>query len=83
MSCCGQSPGSRLVISQKDIDEGLRFEIEYWGGRRVEIQGVVTGQKYEFSGLSRTGLVDPRDAPAILRNQIFRLKGTKKLEANA
>ena len=79
MSCCGES-GARLVIQQKDIDEGLRFEIEYWGGRRVEVQGTVTGQKYVFSGLSRVALVDPRDAPAILRNQMFRMKGTKKVE---
>lgn len=80
MSCCGQSSGARLVIRQRDIDEGLRFEIEYWGGRRIEIRGSATGMTYVFSGLSRIALVDPRDAPAILRNQMFRMKGTRRAE---
>ena len=72
--------GAHLVITQKDIDAGLRFEIEYWGGRRIVVQGAVTGQTYSFSGLSRTTLVDPRDAPAIVRNQMFRIKGAKRVE---
>ena len=79
MSCCGQSSGRRVILSQRDIDEGLRFEIEYWGGLPVEIEGSATGQRYTFSGLSRVGLIDPRDAPGVLRNQLFRLKGTKKI----
>ena len=79
MSCCGQATGGRVVISQRDIDEGLRFEVEYWGGLKIEIEGAVTGERYTFSGLSRTGAIDPRDAPGILRNQLFRLKGTTKI----
>jgi hypothetical protein len=80
MSCCGQTSG-QITLTQKDIDEGLKFEVEYWGGLTLEVQGPITGQKYTFSGLSRTGLIDPRDAPGILRNQVFRLKGTKKTGA--
>ena len=79
MPCCGQS-GGRVVLNQKDIDEGLRFEVEYWGGRPIEIAGAVTGHAYQFSGLSRTGYIDPRDAPSLLRNSSFRLKGAKKIE---
>lgn len=79
MSCCSQQSGSRLVVSQKDIDEGLRLEIEYWGGRPIEVLGPVTGQKYVFSGLSRVGLIDPRDAPGVLRSQTFRMRGVKKI----
>ena len=69
------------MLSKKDIDEGLRFELEYWGGRQIKVQGTVTGQTYVFSGLSRCGLVDPRDAAGILRNQMFRLRGTERTGA--
>lgn len=81
MSCCGETSGGRIVVNQKDIDEGLRLEVEYWGGPQIEVQGMVTGSKYAFSGRSRIGLIDPRDATGILRNQLFRLKGTKKIGA--
>ncbi len=80
MSCCSQSSGARIVLSQKDIDAGLRLEVEYWGGPTIEIKGLVTGQVYTFSGIARAGLIDPRDAPGILRNQMFRFKGTKRVE---
>ena len=75
MACCGEAAAGRLTISQKDIDEGLLLQIEYLGGRTVQVQGPVTGKTYMFSGLSRIGLVDPRDAPTVLRNSNFRLKG--------
>jgi hypothetical protein len=80
MSCCKGTSSGRIVVSQKDIDEGLRFAVAYWGGRRIEVKGSVTGQTYVFSGLSRDGLIDPRDAPGLLKNQMFRLKGTKRTE---
>ncbi len=73
MSCCRQSAG-RLVVNQKDIDEGLALEIEYSGGRTVTVTGGVTGRSYVFSGLRRLGAVDPRDAITILRDGRFRLK---------
>ena len=78
MSCCGQSSAGSLTIRKQDIDEGLRLDVEYWGGRRIEVEGPVTHQVYTFSGLSRRGLIDPRDAPGILRNSLFRLIGLSK-----
>lgn len=74
MSCCGQGRAGRVTISQRDIDNGLALELEYGGGRSVEVTGEITGRAYRFSGLQRVGAVDPRDAPALLRNPAFRLK---------
>ena len=73
MGCCGQS-GGRLTINQADIDAGLRFEIEYAGGRTVTVRGGATGVSYTFSGLQRVQAVDPRDAAAMLKDRRFRLK---------
>ena len=78
MACCGESGAGRLTITQKEIDEGLALQIEYSGGRTVTVSGPITGKQYVFSGLSRMQDVDPRDAPGILRDRIFRLKGIKK-----
>ena len=75
MGCCGQAVSGRLTITQKEIDEGLMVQIEYVGGRTVNVTGAVTRKSYIFSGLQRIGKVDPRDAPAILRDHRFRLKG--------
>jgi hypothetical protein len=75
VGCCGQTVAGRLTITQKDIDEGLGMQLEYGGGRTVTVIGPVTGKSYTFSGTQRLGKVDPRDAPAILRDQRFRLKG--------
>jgi hypothetical protein len=75
VGCCGQTVGGRLTITQKEIDEGLRLQLEYEGGLTVSVAGPVTGKSYTFSGLQRVGKVDPRDAPAILRDRRFRLKG--------
>jgi hypothetical protein len=75
VGCCGQAVGGRLTITRKDIDEGLTLQVEYEGGRTVTVTGPVTGKSYRFSGLERVGQLDPRDAPGILRDQRFRLKG--------
>lgn len=75
MGCCGQTVGGRLRITQKDIDDGLGLQLEYDGGRTVTVTGPVTGRSYTFSGLARVGKIDPRDAPGILRDRRFRLKG--------
>ena len=72
MSCCGGA--GRAVIRQEDVERGLEFEIEYAGGRTVTITGPVTGRPYTFSGMDRVQRVDPRDASAILRQRVFRLK---------
>lgn len=74
MGCCGQKVAGRLTITQKDIDDGLALEIEYEGGRTMTVTGPITGRIYQFSGLQRVGVVDPRDAPGILRDRRFRLK---------
>jgi hypothetical protein len=79
MSCCGKSRAGTLTISQQDIDRGLRLEIEYTGGRTVQVRGPVTGTEYVFSGLQRLQKVDPRDAIAVLKNQMFRVKGTNRV----
>jgi hypothetical protein len=79
MSCCGRSTaGGTIVIRQKDIDEGLRFEVEYWGGSVIEILGAGTGQRYIFSATERNGFIEPTDIAGVLRNPAFRLKGTQK-----
>jgi hypothetical protein len=75
MGCCGQTVSGRLTITQKDIDDGLAMELEYEGGTSVAVTGPVTGKSYLFSGLARIACIDPRDAPAILRDRRFRLKG--------
>jgi hypothetical protein len=75
VGCCGQTVAGRLTITQKDIDEGLGLQLEYQGGRTVTVTGPVTGKSYVFSGLRRMEKVDPRDAPGILRDTRFRLKG--------
>lgn len=72
MSCCGRS--SRASIRQEDIDRGLTVEVEYAGGRTVAVIGAVTGRRYEFSGVNRRLEVDPRDAGALLRERVFRLR---------
>lgn len=78
MSCCGGSSGARLSITQNDIDDGLSLQIEYSGGRTVTVNGSATGKQYVFSGLQRMQDVDPRDAPGILRESIFRLRNVKR-----
>jgi hypothetical protein len=75
VGCCGQTVAGRLTITQKDIDEGLGLQLEYQGGRTVTVTGPITGKSYVFSGLKRMEKVDPRDAPGILRDTRFRLKG--------
>jgi hypothetical protein len=64
-----------VTITQKEIDEGLALQVGYEGGRTVTVTGPITGKSYKFSGLERIGEVDPRDAPGILRDRRFRLKG--------
>lgn len=76
MGCCGQTTG-RLSISQADIDAGLKLRVEYSGGRTVKITGSATGATYVFSGLQRVQDVDPRDAPALLRDARFKLAGVR------
>ncbi len=77
MACCGQRAAGSLTITQKDIDEGLALQIEYQGGQTVTLEGAVTGKSYVFSGLARVVEIDPRDAPAIMRDRRFRLKGVR------
>ena len=72
MSCCGGV--QRAVIRQEDLERGVEFEVEYAGGRTVTVLGAVTGRPYTFSGLDRLQRVDPRDAGALLRQRVFRLK---------
>jgi len=77
VGCCGQTTG-RLTISQADIDNGLKLRVEYSGGRTVRVIGSITGATYSFSGVARVQDIDPRDAPAILRDSRFRLKSVAR-----
>lgn len=72
MSCCRET--GRAVIRQDEIERGLEFEVEYAGGRTINVVGAVTGRVYTFSGLERLQRVEPRDAAALLRHRLFRLK---------
>lgn len=72
MSCCGET--SNAIIRQEDIERGLVFEIEYAGARSITVKGEFTRQPYAFSGRDRVQRVDPRDAGALLRERVFRLK---------
>ena len=47
----------------------------YEAAHPVTVTGPITGASYEFSRLKRLAAVDPRDAPGILRDARFRLKG--------
>lgn len=80
MRCCDET--RHAVIRQEDIERGLTFEIEYAGGRTITLIGGVTGQPYTFSGLDRVQRVDPRDARALLRERVFRLKRVIQPTAN-
>lgn len=75
MACCGQTSAGHLTITQQDIDNGLALQMEYLGGRTVTMRGAVTGREYIFSGMQRVQDVDPRDAPGLFRDRMFRVKG--------
>jgi hypothetical protein len=81
MACCGQASAGHLTITQQDIDNGLALQIEYLGGRTVTMQGATTGREYVFSGMQRVRDIDPRDAPGVLRDRTFRLKGIARRKA--
>jgi len=61
VGCCGQTVAGRLTITQKEIDEGLGLQVEYEGGRTVQVTGPVTGKNYTFSGLERIYGAGARD----------------------
>jgi hypothetical protein len=61
------------------MTESHRMRMRYGGGRPVVVQGPVTGVMYHFSGIDRVQLVDPRDAVAIVRNQLFRIEGVVEI----
>lgn len=68
MACCGQTRTAAL-------NERHRMRVRYNGGRPVIVKGPVTGTSYQFSGIDRLQLVEPRDAVAIVRNPLFRIEG--------
>lgn len=72
MSCCGETATAPL-------NERHRMRVRYLGGRLVAVKGPVTGQAYEFSGLDRVKLVDPRDAIVMVRDRTFRIEGIVEL----
>ena len=57
------------------------MRLRYGGGRPIVIKGPVTGSSYQFSGIERVQLVDPRDAVAIARNRLFRVEGVVELSS--
>jgi hypothetical protein len=72
VSCCSQR--GRPAIREEDIERGLALEIEYAGGRTITVVGAVTRRRYTFSGVDRLQKVDPRDAAALLRDRVFRVR---------
>ena len=72
MGCCAQSRTAPL-------NERHRMRVRYNGGRPVVVKGLVTGTSYQFSGIDRVQLVDPRDAVTIVRNPLFRIEGIVEL----
>jgi hypothetical protein len=73
MGCCPQSHNT------VPLNERHRMRVRYSGGRPVVVKGPVTGTSYQFSGMDRVQLVDPRDAIAIVRNPLFLIKGIVEL----
>lgn len=69
MSCCPSARPTAPMTSRH------RMRVRYLGGRPVEIIGPSTGTRYNFSGMAREQLVDPRDAAAIVRSKTFRTMG--------
>ena len=55
------------------------MRVRYNGGGPVVVKGPVTGTSYQFSGIDRVQLVDPRDAVTIVRNPLFRIEGIVEL----
>ena len=43
--------------------------------------GKVSAPVYNFSGINREQLVDPRDAVVIVRNRLFRVEGVEEVPA--
>ena len=58
------------------------MRVRYNGGRPLVVKGPVTGTSYEFSGINRFQLLDPRDAVTIVRNPLFRIEGIVELPVN-
>ena len=75
MGCCGETRTAQLT-------ERHRMRVRYAGGRPIMIKGPVTGSDYRFSGMDRLQLVDPRDAVAIVRNQLFRIEGIVEISGS-
>ena len=71
MSCCPRESGP--------LSERHRMRVRYSGGRPIVVKGPVTGVEYHFSGTARIQLVEPRDAIAIARNDLFRIEGVIEL----
>lgn len=73
MTCC---PNARLALNERH-----RMRIRYTGGRSLTVIGPATGTVYRFSGLSRSLLVDPRDAIGIARSSLFRIEELLEVSA--
>src|SRR5262245_37012278 len=66
MTCC---PDARVALNERH-----RMRVRYTGGRSLTVIGPATGTVYRFSGLSRSLLLDPRDAFSIARSSLFRIE---------
>jgi hypothetical protein len=74
MGCCPQNHRTA------PLTERHRMQVRYNGGRPVVVKGPVTGTSYQFSGVDRVQLVDPRDAIIIVRNPVFRIEGIVEVD---
>ena len=72
MSCCGKQ---REALRAQHAPRGAkspapvngRVVFEYTGPAGAVIKGGVTGRGYAFVGYGARAVVDPRDAPSLLR----------------
>jgi hypothetical protein len=69
MSCCGSH------IPTTPLTERHRFRLRYAGEQPIVVKGPSTGSEYQFSGLDRVQLVDPRDAIRLLQSGPFEMDG--------
>ncbi len=76
MSCC---ESTRKTAPMSDHH---RIRLRYLGGRTVAVKGPATGINYQFSGVDRELLVDPRDAVRFAKDRNFQVMGVVDLSVS-
>lgn len=76
MSCC------ESTLKTAPLSEHHRIRLRYLGGRSLLVKGPVTGANYQFSGVDRELLVDPRDAVRFAKDRNFQVIGVVDLSVS-